>query len=127
MRLGSIIYFIPFFFVLNPALILQGEAGAILRVLLTSVIGVVLLASALQGYLIGAGDLTRSRVGGWVVRVALIAAGLLFALPGGEFLPYNNLQMALAGTLLAVPAILLGRFLNRTARLKRATSVSAAE
>ena len=26
MRVGSIIYFIPFFFVLNPALVLQGEA-----------------------------------------------------------------------------------------------------
>ena len=31
MKIGSIIYFVPFFFVMNPSLVLQGEPDATSR------------------------------------------------------------------------------------------------
>ena len=55
MRLGSIIYFLPFFFVLNPALIFHGAPLEILLEVTTALIGVTLLAAGLQGYLVGVG------------------------------------------------------------------------
>jgi TRAP transporter 4TM/12TM fusion protein len=115
MRLGSIIYFIPFFFVLNPALILDGTLEQILRVLVTGTIGVVILASALQGYLFGIGDLMTKPAAGWLIRLLLLVSGMLFALPGGEYLPFDNLEMALGGLIAGVPAALLAYYINRKA------------
>ncbi|MBO6559723.1 MAG: TRAP transporter fused permease subunit, partial [Nisaea sp.] len=57
MRLGSIIYFVPFFFVLNPALIGEGSWTEVLVVLATAIFGVYLLGGALQGYVAGFGRL----------------------------------------------------------------------
>ena len=113
MRLGSIIYFIPFFFVLNPALILDGSLEQILRVVVTATVGIVLLASALQGYLFGVGDLMTRPLAGWPIRLLLVVSGLMFALPGGDFLPFNNLEMALGGLVVGTPAILLALYVNR--------------
>jgi TRAP-type uncharacterized transport system fused permease subunit len=115
MRLGSIIYFIPFFFVLNPALILDGSAEQIVRVLVTATIGVVLLASGLQGYLFGVGKLMTNQVAGLAIRALLVVSGLLFALPGGEYLPFNNIEMAAGGIVIGGPAILLAFFINKRA------------
>ena len=60
MWVGSIIYFIPFFFVLNPALVLQGPeplaAGA--RAHRCSIgIGTLFICGGIQGYQAGIGDL----------------------------------------------------------------------
>ena len=60
MRLGSIIYFVPFFFVLNPALIGRGDVFEILIVLFTAMLGIALIASGLQGYLFFVGKLKES-------------------------------------------------------------------
>src|SRR5690606_31874661 len=49
MRLGAIIYFIPFFFVLHPALLLQGDITEILLMLSTALFGVILISAGLQG------------------------------------------------------------------------------
>lgn len=49
MRLGSIIYFVPFFFVLDSGLIMQGTASHILVVFGCALLGVVVLSAALQG------------------------------------------------------------------------------
>ncbi len=57
MRLGTIIYFVPFFFVLNPALIGQGTLMEVSVVLVAALVGVVLLSAALQGYMVGIGTL----------------------------------------------------------------------
>jgi len=116
MRLGSIIYFIPFFFVLNPALIMQGSAVEVLSVFATAVVGVTLLAGALQGYLIVAGDLTTSNWAQWPIRVAIFVAAMLFAVPGGQFVGYSNLELALAGVVVGGPAAALAWLLNRAAR-----------
>ena len=68
MRLGAIIYFVPFFFVFNPALLLQGSLLENLQALSTALVGVALVSAALQGYLIGVGDLGRGAVAA-VVRL----------------------------------------------------------
>ena len=80
MRLGSIIYFMPFFFVLNPALVLNGSAAVILLEVTTAIAGVTLIASGLQGYLVFLGSLQHSAKS-WLARGMLIASGLCLAFP----------------------------------------------
>jgi TRAP-type uncharacterized transport system fused permease subunit len=105
MRLGSIIYFIPFFFVLEPALILDGAWPDILLATASAFLGIVLAAGALQGYLLVVGDLTRHAVLQWPIRALVLAAGLLVATPGGGLLPWSDLQMAAAAGLAMAGAL----------------------
>jgi TRAP transporter 4TM/12TM fusion protein len=112
MRLGSIIYFIPFFFVLNPALILHGTLYSIVMVFTTAVIGVVLIASALQGYVVGIG-LLGDGPSGWLRRGLIALAGLLLALPGGKMLGISSLELAGIAALIAVPVLGYSAYRNR--------------
>lgn len=113
MRLGTIIYFIPFFFVLNPALIGIGSPGEISLVLATAIIGVVILAAALQGYLVGIGDLSATGLVQWPVRLALFTAGLLFVAPGGEhFAGFSGTQLTFAALILAVAALAMHKLIR---------------
>jgi TRAP transporter 4TM/12TM fusion protein len=82
MRLGAIIYFVPFFFVFNPALLLQGGWLQNLQAISTALVGVALVSAALQGYLLGLGDLGRGKAA-WLVRSLIGLAGLTLALPAG--------------------------------------------
>ncbi|MCB1741670.1 MAG: TRAP transporter permease, partial [Gammaproteobacteria bacterium] len=104
MRLGTIIYFIPFFFVFNPALLLLGDTGEILVVCVSAFAGVVLLASGLQGYLIGLGP-TPSGVLGVLSRVLLAVGGIVLAAPGGGMLGYTHVQLTLMAAGLVLPAL----------------------
>lgn len=108
MRLGSTMYFVPFFFVLNPALIMRGEPLDIVVVVVTAFLGILLIASALEGYLVGFGPLGEHPAG-WTSRVLLLGAGLAMALPGGGDLGLSHLQLALAGLGLAAAALLLAK------------------
>lgn len=83
MRLGSIIYFVPFFFVLNPALIGKGPIGEIVLVLSTAIIGIVIISGGLQGYLYGVGTIDNGPTA-WPGRILLVLGGLMFALPANE-------------------------------------------
>ncbi|MFQ5935685.1 MAG: TRAP transporter permease [Acidiferrobacterales bacterium] len=112
MRLGSIIYFVPFFFVLDPAFILRAPWLEIAPVAGSAFIGVVLVASALQGYLVGAGNLATHPVLGWPIRALILAGGLLIAVPGGGLIPFTNIELAVAAVALAGPAIALARWFN---------------
>jgi len=105
MRLGSIIYFIPFFFVLNPALILEGSWRGIVIATGSATLGVILAAGALQGYLIGLGDLRRNAVLQWPMRALFLLAGISLATPGGGLLPWTNLEGSLAAIILFVLGI----------------------
>jgi len=105
-RLGSIMYVVPFFFVLNPALILRGSGMEIVIVVTTALIGILLIAAALEGYLVGVGSL-RNGVAGAAARLALIAAGLTMAFPGGGMLGIGHWQLTLLGIGLAVTAVML--------------------
>ncbi|MBW8058676.1 MAG: TRAP transporter permease [candidate division NC10 bacterium] len=105
MRLGSIIYFIPFFFVLDPAFILQGEWSRTLLVTASALFGIVLVAGALQGYLVLLGDLTRHALLQWPIRAMVLLAGLLIATPGGGLIPWSDLELALAAGALMAGAV----------------------
>jgi TRAP transporter 4TM/12TM fusion protein len=112
MRLGSIIYFVPFFFVLNPALIGRGPLGEVMLVLVTAIIGIWLISSGLQGYLYGVGSLDGG-VAAIPGRALLIMGGLILALPANEkILPFSHLEinsLALALALLGVAMCWFGR------------------
>jgi TRAP-type uncharacterized transport system fused permease subunit len=110
-RLGSAIYVVPFFFVLNPALILRGEVTDILFVVATALIGIVLIASALQGYLVGIG-IMRDNPQGILGRILLGLAGLVFAFPGGETTGFTHVQLLAAAVALAVVSLLLLRLMG---------------
>ena len=112
MRLGAILYFIPFFFVLNPAMIFHGSWTSVILVTVTAFVGVVFIAAALQGYLLGVGPLT----GGLLVvptRALLLIGGLLFAMPGGGRLGYSNIEFAMMALVVSGLGILAAFLLNR--------------
>ena len=113
MRLGSVIYFVPFLFVLNPALIGQGSATTMVVAVVQAVFGILLFASAMQGYLIGVGDLCRNRALQWPIRGLLIVAGLCVAIPGGGAIPFTNAELATVGALAGLPAALMAWWCNR--------------
>ncbi len=114
MRLGSIIYFIPFFFVLDPAFILNGTTGHIVLVTASALVGIVLIAAALQGYLIFVGELGTGPPG-WLNRTLLMGGGLAIAAPGGGLVPFSNLDLAMVSVALAAPAVGLALLRNRRA------------
>ncbi len=113
MRVGSIIYFIPFFFVLNPAFVLQGPLTETLILSVTAVLGIVFICGGIQGYQAGVGDL---RTGGrleWPLRGAFIAGGFVLAAPGGGIMPLSHAQMGATAAAILVPAVLLALVLVR--------------
>ena len=113
MRLGSVIYFIPFLFVLNPALILQGSLQEIALVLTQALFGVLIIASAMQGYLLFVGDLGRYAVLQWPIRGMLVVGGMAIALPGGGPVPLTNGELAAISAVTLIPAVALAWWSNR--------------
>ena len=75
MRLGFVKYFIPLFFLFNPSLIFQGRMIDGFYHFAVSIIGVVIIAGGLDGYLLGIGEL------GVLSRVLFVSGGLLIAFP----------------------------------------------
>jgi len=75
LRLGVVLVFIPFFFVLQPALLMQGTPWNIIYHTALAILGIFILASGLEGYLIKFGRLTT------IQRVILITGGFLIAFP----------------------------------------------
>lgn len=104
MRLGSVIYIVPFFFVLNPALIGQGSATQVVPVVVTALLGVFFLGSALQGYIAGFG-MIRVGSAGFVMRGILFLTGLLMVLPGAENIGLNKLHLTIIAGLVALPIL----------------------
>ncbi len=105
MKIGSIIYFVPFFFVMNPSLVLQGDMLDFLGHFATAVVGVTLVCGGLQGYQSGIGDLRACGPLEWPVRAALVLGGLMFAAPGGGLMPFSPMQMTLSALIVSVPAL----------------------
>ena len=113
-RLGSTMYFVPFFFVLNPALILRGAPWEIAVVVTTAVIGIWLIGSAIEGYLLWLGKLD-SGIGSVIARLLLFASGMAMALPGGGDLALSHLELALLGISLGVAGVLIALASRRIA------------
>jgi TRAP transporter 4TM/12TM fusion protein len=116
MRVGSIIYFIPFFFVLNPAFVLQGSLAETLVLSATCALGIVFICGGIQGYQMWAGDLARTRGAEWPLRALLIAGGMVLAAPGGGLMPLSNAQMAMLAAAILVPTMMAARLLARGTR-----------
>jgi TRAP-type uncharacterized transport system fused permease subunit len=120
MWVGSIIYFIPFFFVMNPALVLQaaapGEAVPYFEALyltVTALIGTTFICGGIQGYQAFVGDLRHAGGFEWPLRVLLVVGGLVLATPGGGIMPLGNAEMEMLALAILVPTVLVALLLVR--------------
>ena len=76
MRLGIVMFLAPFFFVLRPELCLQGRFVDTIIPFALSVLGVILLAGGLEGFVFG-----FSRSLNWVMRAIFTVGGFLLMAP----------------------------------------------
>ncbi len=74
-KLGAAKYIVPFFFALNPALILDGDLGVVILAVLTALLGCVFLAASLEGYIFRQGGLSMSQ------RIVSFAVGFCLMCP----------------------------------------------
>ncbi|MEW6671801.1 MAG: TRAP transporter fused permease subunit [Thermodesulfobacteriota bacterium] len=102
-RLGGAIFILPFFFVIEPALLMQGDWWQIVYTFITAALGICLLGSALEGYLMGIGNL-RTWPYGILFRGALLLAGALLALPG-----WMTDAVGMAGTIVIFALLVMTR------------------
>jgi len=93
MRLGIVLLFLPFFFLFNPALILQGTILRTIYLFALCLVGIWILGSGLEGYLLKVGRLSL-----WS-RPVLVVGGFLIAFP--------NWETAVIGSALTAVAIAL--------------------
>lgn len=115
MWVGSIIYFIPFFFVLNPSLVLQGSFPYFeaLGLMALAGIGTLFICGGIQGYQAGIGDLRKAGAIEWPLRVVLVIGGFVLATPGGGIMPYSQFQITGLGLAILVPTASLAWLLVR--------------
>lgn len=116
MRVGSIIYFLPFFFVLNPAFVMEGSAGEGLILMAKAALGTLFICGGIQGYQVFVGDLRGAGALEWPVRVLLMVGGVVLAVPGGGILPFTTMQVTLIGAAMLVPALAMSALKVRFAR-----------
>ena len=111
MWVGSIIYFIPFFFVMNPALVLQGHYAAAVGLMALAGIGTLFICGGIQGYQAFVGDLSKAGSLEWPIRVLLVVGGFVIATPGGGINPLSQLQIMLLGAAILAPTLILALIL----------------
>lgn len=105
MRLGSIIYLVPFIFVLDTTFIMQGSWSTIFFSLVECLLGIWLVVGALQGFVTGIGVVSPM-----TMRVALGIGGVLIAAPDLSLVmtdPPSNLTLALVGAGISVATLLV--------------------
>ncbi len=112
MRLGGVIYIAPFFFVLNPALVGQAPAWEVIVALTCALIGVAMIAAALQGYVSLVGPLTGAA--GLPLRVLLFFGGVMIAKPKTEILEMGYTVSFLIGAALCALPLLVAWRANNT-------------
>jgi TRAP transporter 4TM/12TM fusion protein len=115
MWVGSIIYFIPFFFVLNPALLLQGDNPYLEALGLTGLacFGIIFICGGIQGYQAYVGDLRGAGFMEWPLRILLIVGGFVVATPGGGIMPISQLQITMLGLAILIPTVSVALLLVR--------------
>jgi TRAP transporter 4TM/12TM fusion protein len=121
MWVGSIIYFIPFFFVLNPALVWQG-GDYLLGTWLTVVacFGTLFICGGIQGYQAFVGDLRDTGKLEWPIRILLVVGGLVFATPASAILPFSQWQITGLGVLILLPPLIVSLLMVKLRRTARA-------
>ena len=107
MRFGWAAFFVPFLFVFEPSLLLQGTAGELLHDVGTAVAGVWIGSMGFAGY-------SLRRIG-WVERSAYVVAGFLLLIPA-SLLPGENVTTYLG---IGLAAYLLGRDYRTLRRIRR--------
>jgi TRAP transporter 4TM/12TM fusion protein len=122
MAVGSIIYFIPFFFVLNPAFVLQGSLWEAAYLTACTAAGAIFICAGLQGWQLGVGDLARAGPLEWPLRLALALGGIVLAAPGGGIMPIGHVEMAAAAAVLLIPALLAAAWSGRARRGRESRS-----
>ncbi len=105
-RLGTAIYLVPFCFVLNPALLFKGDPAIVFVSIVAAFPGVILIAAALQGHVIGLGRIP-AHAGGIAARIAMIAGGFLLATPVPRLTGLPFAANLLIGAGLAIFGLLL--------------------
>jgi TRAP-type uncharacterized transport system fused permease subunit len=115
MWVGSIIYFIPFFFVLNPALVLQGPSPYLegLGLMALAGFGTLFICGGIQGYQAFVGDLRGAGALEWPLRVLLVIGGFVIATPGGGIMPLSQWQITSLGLAILIPTVLIALLLIR--------------
>jgi TRAP-type uncharacterized transport system fused permease subunit len=115
MWVGSIIYFIPFFFVLNPALVLQGDNPYFegLGLMALAAFGTLFICGGIQGYQAFVGDLRGAGLMEWPLRILLVIGGFVVATPGGGIMPISQLQITALGLAILIPTVLTALLLMK--------------
>lgn len=119
-RLGTAIYVVPFCFVLNPALLFKGEPLHVTIAIAAAFAGIIAMAAALQGFVVGIGRIPN-HLFGWLVRAAMIAGGLLLAAPTPRITGLSFTGNLATGAALAVAGLLTLSALLRVTDKRRAT------
>ena len=119
MKVGSIIYFIPFFFVLNPAFVLQGSLWETAYLTICASVGAVFICGGLQGYQLGIGHLARAGSLELPLRALLALGGILLAAPGGGIMPIGHFEMAALAAAILVPTLALAAWTGRASAVFR--------
>jgi len=99
MQLGFAKYFIPFFFVLNPAILLHGSIGNIIISVILVSISIVTISYSLEGYLPKFGIIPK-----WL-RITLFLGGLCLGFPW--------YQIRLIGLFFIAVSLILGTIMKR--------------
>ena len=73
-RMGIVAYIIPFIFLLNPAILLEGAALEVVMAVVTAIIGVFCLTAAIEGYMF--------KYWSTVSRIMLAVGALMMMIPG---------------------------------------------
>lgn len=108
MRLGFVLYLLPFFFVLNPVLLCEGVTVANMTITLAkSVAGIIFMAAGYSGYLIGVGTIRLQGILNLLLRGLMVIGGVLLAWPA--------LSLTMAGLALTALALSISLFAARRA------------
>lgn len=99
-KLAIAAFLIPFVFVLEPSLLLQGSITELIPALATLILGMIVIAAGLAGYFFG--------------RTSVVERGLL--LIGGVLMVYPLVVVSVAGLVLAVIAVVLQLIRRRGSR-----------
>ena len=112
MWVGSIIYFIPFFFGSTR----RGAAGRhpyfeALGLMALAGIGTLFICGGIQGYQAFVGDLRRSGGHGMAAAILLVIGGFTLATPGGGINPLSQWQITSLGLAILIPTVAVAMLL----------------
>jgi TRAP-type uncharacterized transport system fused permease subunit len=110
-RLGIVLYFIPIFFLFEPALIFQGPLLNTILATTACAVAIMVVAGASEGWLLGFGLLKP-----WA-RIVMAPAGLLIAFP--------EWKTSATGIVIVAAVILLRRYSGVPANSEAALAMSA--